>query len=200
MYIKVVSLMSRRKPYKREADLKLIADLYLRGTYQSEIAGTLGVTQQTISKDIKEIERRWAERYTDNIHTAKLAELAKTDALEITYWDAWKKSCNQKATKAVEQISNSKTQSEKKSIKQEDRNGSPAFLTGIMNCIERRCKILGLDAPVKVAGDRNNPFVVRHEQSEDLSFYTDEELIMQRTIHENANARRNKDRTGESSA
>ncbi len=31
----------------------------------------------------------------------------------------------------------------------EQRNGNPAYLSGVQWCIDRRCKLLGLDAPIK---------------------------------------------------
>jgi hypothetical protein len=34
-------------------------------------------------------------------------------------------------------------------MEKEQRDGNPAFLAGVMSCIERRCKLLGLDAPAK---------------------------------------------------
>ena len=36
-------------------------------------------------------------------------------------------------------------------IEKETMLGNPAYLAGVMSCIERRCKILGLDAPTKIA-------------------------------------------------
>ena len=38
-------------------------------------------------------------------------------------------------------------------IEREMLLGVPAYLAGVMSCIDRRCKILGLDAPVAVTVD-----------------------------------------------
>lgn len=38
----------------------------------------------------------------------------------------------------------------RKSTRVEQRDGNPRWLTVVMQCIERRCKLLGLDAPVRM--------------------------------------------------
>ena len=141
--------MARRSALQREKDLERTAELYLRGVYQTDIAAQLGVTQQTVSKDIKALQTRWQESALTNIDEMKSRELARIDELERTYWAEWEASKEERSsttTKAVEHIGN-KSQRNEATIRKEERLGDPAYLRGVQWCIERRCAIVGIDAP-----------------------------------------------------
>jgi hypothetical protein len=58
-----------------------------------------------------------------------------SDELERTYWEAWQLSLH--------------------------RDGNPAYLEGVFRCIDRRCKLLGLDAPNRheIFGSGGSPVV-----------------------------------------
>lgn len=116
----------RRPKIQRERDLVETARLYCQGLSQAEIGERLGVSQRTISKDLREIQRRWQAACVEAISQGKARELARIDELERTYWAAWFDS-KRAAT----------------------RDGNPAYLQGVLACIEKRCKLLGLDAPVR---------------------------------------------------
>jgi hypothetical protein len=111
----------RRTPHEREAVRAHAAGLYLRGKTQTEIAQTLGVTQQQISYDLKIVRKRWEESAVREFAQRKSEELAKVDQLERTNWSGWEASW-------------------------ELNKPNPAFLRGVQWCIERRCALLGLDA------------------------------------------------------
>lgn len=109
-----------RTKAQREHDLAETARLYLRGATQAEIAAKQGVVQQQISKDLKVIQRRWQQSALVDMQAAKARELARIDHLERVYWEAWEKTSGYYA------------------------------LAGVQWCIERRCKIFGLDAVNRV--------------------------------------------------
>jgi len=113
-----------------ENDRSATASMVLSGMGHAEIAAKLGVSRQQIVYDMKVIRQRWQDNTTMDLTDAKSQELARIDQLERVYWDAWKLQCedNQIAT------------------------GDPALLAGILKCIERRCKLLGLDAPLQLEG------------------------------------------------
>ncbi len=69
-----------------------------------------------------------------NINEAKAKELARVDHLEREYWEAWERSVGEHRTKT---------------LKTEEINGDPRYLSGIQWCINKRCELLGLDAPSK---------------------------------------------------
>jgi len=134
-----------------------VARLYLQGKYQHEIAEVLGVCQQQVSYDLKAIQKQWQDIPSAKLDELKAKELTRIDNLERTYWEAWEKSQQPK------EITSSAKVGEKVKVgkRTEQRNGNPAYLSGVQWCIERRCKLLGLDAPTKseITGAEGGPIV-----------------------------------------
>ena len=75
-----------------ERDRRNIAKLYLSGTTQMDIAEKLKISQATVSRDLKVIEKEWSAARINDIDERKRMELAKIDNLELVYWEGWKKS------------------------------------------------------------------------------------------------------------
>lgn len=137
-----------------------IAERYLRGAYQTEIARELGIDQSQVSRDLKAIRGLWLASAIRDFDAAKAEELARVDAVERAAWAAWERSQSDKEASFEEQVddpipytdSEGKPQTttktrKKTSLRREGQSGNPAFLHIILECVERRCKILGLDAP-----------------------------------------------------
>lgn len=145
----------KRTPTQRAYDLTRITEMYLKGRRQVDIAAELGVTQQQVSYDIQEIHRRWRESDLINIGEAKQRELDRIDELERTYWNAWEKSCGERKRTKQETSADGKKEKDKgrirASVETEQLLGNPAYLAGIDSCVDKRCKVLGLYAPTKVA-------------------------------------------------
>jgi len=102
----------------------------------------LGVGQTTVSRDIKALQDQWLESSLVDFTAAKATELAKIDNLERIYYDAWERSCEDAETttkKAVEDGKKEATKTTKGQV------GDPRFLNGVQWCIDKRCKIFGLD-------------------------------------------------------
>lgn len=149
---------SRFTKEEREKLLATISEHYLSGFPQAVIAQELGVCQQQVSRYLKELRRRWVTRSEAATKELIAAELAKIDNLEREYWDAWRRSVGTHQIKTTEQRTGGDGKGGKglkarnglkASVKTEDLVGAPEFLKGIQWCIERRCKMLGLDKPVK---------------------------------------------------
>ena len=153
----------KRTAFQRENDYERITTFYLRGWRQVDIAAELGLSQGQISQDLKTIQKRWRTDTAINLDEAKQKELARLDELEREFWQAWETSKGER-TKARQEKNVSGT-TVKASMEKEQRDGNPAFLQGVLNCIQKRCDILGLDAP-----KRNNNLEV------DLSKLTDDQL------------------------
>ena len=154
---------NKRTTFQREQDYIEIARRYAKAEPQAAIAKDLGVTQQQISEDIKAILGRWRKVYLGAVNDKIASELAKINDLERTHWQACEDS------KTVKEVTNTgKTTGKdgdrlKAELRKEDRDGNPAFLAGVMACIDRRIKLLGLDAPEKHehAGKDGGEIVVR---------------------------------------
>ena len=130
-----------------------MADLYLKGWIQADIAEEIGMSQQTVSNDIKALQQDWLNSALVDFNEAKSQELAKIDRLEREYWQAWERSCEDAETvteKARASRGAEKPDSVEKTKQAKGQAGDPRFLNGIQWCIERRCKILGIDAPKRI--------------------------------------------------
>jgi len=116
----------KRTRDQRERDLATVAKLYCEGWLQVDIGVKLGVSQSQISYDLRIIRGRWQRSAIRDFDAHRAEELAKIDNLEVEYWKSWE------------------------SVGSTDRI-APQYLAGVMTCIDRRCKLLGIDAPLKVA-------------------------------------------------
>lgn len=171
----------RRSTAQRENDLAIIAERYLRGYRQQDIADELDLTQPTVSNDLKTLYERWRESSLMDIDEAKARELARIDELERTYWLEWeasKKTKEVKTTKKTQgkpdQQGNPTTEKAEASVRKEERFGDPRYLAGVQWCIQRRCAILGIDAPSKNehTGAGGGAIEHKHEHSIDAEQYT----------------------------
>lgn len=135
----------KRTPAQIRSDRVSIAKYYLEGRFQHEIADVLNLSQQQVSYDIKAIQQYWQEKYEYQLDELRSQELARIDHLERTYWNAWEKS------QMPKDITTTGKDGDRVRVakRSEQRNGNPAYLSGVQWCIDRRCKLLGLDAPIK---------------------------------------------------
>lgn len=131
-----------------------IATRYLRGETQAGIAADLGIDQATVSRDLVAVRAAWLASSVRDFDTAVAQELAKIDEIESEYWQAWERSKMPKEATLTEKVEGKDSRSRAR-VQREHRDGNPAYLDGVLKCIERRCKLLGLDAPER--------FVIRWE-------------------------------------
>jgi hypothetical protein len=137
----------RRDAAQVARDRKRIADLYLKGWLQVDIADEIGVDTSTVSRDLKAIRGEWLQSTLMDFNEARAHELAAIDNLEITYWQAWQRSTENKEVEASKVIEGKDGQRMEAQTRSEGQAGDPRFLQGVQWCIERRCKLLGLDEP-----------------------------------------------------
>ena len=123
-----------------------VAAMYLRGQSQAAIGELLDCDQATVSRDLTELRKEWLDRSINHVDQKKAIELAKIDRLEVTYWEAWERS--QKDAETIIDESGGKF-GPKTITRREGQSGNPAFLAGVLSCINKRCELLGLDAPKK---------------------------------------------------
>src|SRR2546430_1346842 len=115
----------KRLPAQRDSDRIIIERMYLSGKSQAEIGETIGLSQQMIAYEVNKLRASWRTSQIRNWDEARNIELAKLDALEQTFWEAWRESAS------------------------DGRGGASAYLDGVLRCIDRRIRLLGLDAPTK---------------------------------------------------
>jgi predicted transcriptional regulator len=132
------------------------ARLSLRGLSQAKIARRLGCSQSTVSRDLEAVRAAWLADATLAMDAIKAKELAKLDELEATYWRAWERSVGEHTKTTV----TDKATGAETSTTTEDLCGDPRYLAGVERCVERRCKIPGLDAPKRFDGSLTVPVKV----------------------------------------
>lgn len=123
-----------------------IGAMYLSGKYQSEIAQIIGVTQQQVSADLAALRKIWQASAMRDFDAAKAEELEKIDRAEREYWLGWERS-QEDAVVSLAEVKTGDKPGRKRSRRREGQCGDPRFLDGVLRCVERRCAILGLDAP-----------------------------------------------------
>lgn len=139
-----------RRKADREAALDKLSRLYLTGRSQRKCAELLGVAPSTICKDLATLQARWQASALENIDAAKARELARIDAMERAYWDAWRRSCRDKESETAEKTTGGDGERTKAGKRREGQAGNPAFLAGVQWCVEQRCKLIGLEAPKRL--------------------------------------------------
>lgn len=146
----------KRTEFQKVSDRRVIAERYLRGDRQSDIARDLNLSQQQVSYDIRLIHDAWLRDTISNFNILKARELAKVDHLECEAWRAWEcelpesnKTETRKRNVKTKRESKESAEARKLIIKLKARD--PRYLQIVGDCIDRRRKILGIDAPTKIA-------------------------------------------------
>lgn len=158
----------KRSKEQREADLNLLADLYVKQVSQMEIAKRLGISQGQVSNDLKKLLKRWEESRTYDIDRYKREQLHKIDMIEQEMWECWERSKHTPKTIITKSKSGEighvfnpatarkETQQNEKywkagSTEEMPVGGDMQYMNGIQWCVQERIKILGIYAPKKVA-------------------------------------------------
>lgn len=154
--------MAKRKPGERqhtnkkgvEERRRTVARLLVKSVPQYEIARICGVSSTQISRDIKHIRKEWKESRLEDTDEYVSQELAKIAVIEEEAWKAWEKSCEKVVSTRVVKEAPSKQYPDgkmSKQVQEQERHGDKAMLDIVLNCIEKRCKLLGIEKPIKIA-------------------------------------------------
>ena len=163
-----------RTKAERETHLGKVAALYSQGVRQYKIAEQLGVDPSMITYDMRILRKRWAKASTGKIDKWKASELEKLNHLESTYWQAWLDSCDDAVKVSKQKSVGAEVVTNRQEVSKP--GGDPRYLAGVQWCVERRAKLLGLDAPEEhtvFAVDivpkyvRINPVAAEHNDSDD---------------------------------
>lgn len=127
-----------------------VARRYLRGETQVAIGRALEVDHGTISRDLAAIRAEWLASSLRDFDAARAQELARIDEVERAAWIGWTKS--QESAETLEAVVDGDRRRSRKTSK--GQAGDPRFLKVVIDCVNRRCAILGLDAEkrLKVTG------------------------------------------------
>lgn len=143
-------------PDEREEHLVKVAEMLKQGMTYRRIAAERGCSFQNIARDVGIIRARWRKEMVEDFDELQQAELGRLDWLEEQAIIGWERSLAE-AQKVVERLPRTATEIEESDggfVTERARltqYGDPRFLEQIRKYSEDRRKILGLDAPVKVA-------------------------------------------------
>jgi len=158
-----------------------VAELYLSGKTQQQIAADVGVSQMTVSTDFAALRKAWLASSLRDFDAMKAEELARLALLEREAWEAWHRSKDDAVTTHTvtalapqEECVVKRHSKEGKrplipvAVKEETtasgQAGDPRYLVSVLRCIEARLKMLGcLDGPT----DRANAAVLNWDMLAD---------------------------------
>jgi hypothetical protein len=139
----------RKKGVEMLAQEAEVIEYYLRKWPQRKIATQLGIHPNQVARHIASAKQRWLTSIVHNFDQLRNEELSKIDLLEQTYWQAYEDSKTPlKTTLEIQRLRDAGTETTTA-----ESHGDSRFLQGVERCIERRCKLLGLDAPTKIEQD-----------------------------------------------
>lgn len=159
---------------QREADLVRLEEMYRAGHTQRQMGEALGVTHQQVAYDIKKLHTVWRESAIRDFDAAKAAEIALVDQVELEAMRGWLRSCEdaegttRDRSDKSSKIPKGKTKGKAKADPSETtlrvvqtskgQSGDPNFLRVMLECSDKRSKLLGLYAtPEQIAARDNAP-------------------------------------------
>ena len=162
---------NKRSEEQRDYDIAFCSDLFLRGYTYRDIVAALNadlkkrgiaytISLAMVYYDLQQCLIEWKRERLDNIDDYVTQELQKLDKMEVELWEAWE---NSKTGKRREK---NRTSAKPRKVLTEDEKtadwygynektnetsaGNPRFLDLLLNVQQRRAKMLGYDAPVKI--------------------------------------------------
>lgn len=162
--------LCKRTKDQRELDLVFCSNLFLRGYTYREISERLNeenarrgvgytITKQMVYWDMQQLLIEWKRERMENIDDYVTQELRKLDKMEVELWEAWERSKTGKLREKNRQNANLRKELEDgdnpeyygyEETTTEASAGNPRFLDLLLNVQQRRAKMLGFDAPIKV--------------------------------------------------
>ena len=161
---------NKRSEEQSNYDVRFCADLFLRGYSYREIADALNrdlsargvgytISFQMVYYDLQQCLIEWKRERLETIDEYVTQELRKLDKMEVELWEAWERSKtgklreknrqNAKPRKVLEDGDNPEYYGYEETTT-ETSAGNPRFLDLLLNVQQRRAKMLGFDAPVKI--------------------------------------------------
>lgn len=155
---------NKRSNEQKELDIVICTRYFLQGYTYRQIADKLNIEIKargnnytidfrTVYRDLQKVLIEWKKEHADDMDAYVRKEVQKLDLMECELWQAWEKS---KTGKFREKVAKRPSRDELKDsydtneTTTETSAGNPRFLQLILEVMQRRAKLLGFDAPVKV--------------------------------------------------
>lgn len=132
-------------PENKQAEIEQrrarVAAMYCEGKTLRQIGQAEEVHFGTVWRDLEHIRQEWRASSIRDFDSHIAAELAKIDLVEYEATAAWERS----QRNAVTRTQGKSVMGEVDVTKTTGQAGEPRFLAIILDCVGRRCKLLGLD-------------------------------------------------------
>lgn len=144
-----------RTPEEKAADEARIAQLRARRMNFRQIAEVMNadparpfpISFQTVQKDAARIAKRWLANAEELIAQHKADMLAELDEVCREAWQAWEKSKAAKVKRSTDKAGAGDATVTRMSVSTEDQTGDPALLRVLLDAMEKRAKLLGIEMP-----------------------------------------------------
>lgn len=141
---------NRRSGTERAIQLFDSVRLYLRGMDIPQIAALHQVSVSTVAQEIKLAKTTWREQAYMSFDERLSEELAKIAEVEAAAWIGWEDSRQDKVVEITETTRAADGSKTKVVTRREGQSGNPTFLQTALAAQDRRAKLLGLEAPIKI--------------------------------------------------
>lgn len=147
----------KRNRVQRASHRQKIAELRLTGHTVHQIVRMSKLSKSTVQREFRALAADWLEAAAIATDEHRAVELARLEQIEREAFAEWERSKLDYAKEFTESVKGMCEQAgfetKPKVVKRETggRIGDARFLQIILNAQERRAKLLGLDAPTKVA-------------------------------------------------
>lgn len=164
---------NKRSEHQKLADRVFIADKRIQGWDYRRIAvalnkereGLYTLSHQTVNTDMKSVEKEWLARLEADARAIIARQAASLDRMEDELWSEWERSKVQRRRATVEithgpavpEGQDPSPDRRKSTVLTEDAFGDPRFMELLLRVQERRAKLLGLNAPIKISGPNGEP-------------------------------------------
>lgn len=130
-----------------------IAAMRLRHVKTADIAAALGISDATVKRELRKVEAEWLAASQEAIDQIKARELQKLDMLEAEALSQWERSKKDYQKRVVEDrpAAGKGNPGRFAKIETGEQTGDPRYLQVLLQIQDRRAKLIGADAPQKIA-------------------------------------------------
>ncbi|NWJ46928.1 MAG: helix-turn-helix domain-containing protein [Chloroflexi bacterium] len=131
-----------------------IGELYIKGWSQARIAAELGVSQATVSREIRRISTEWQQKYLGDFDAMVRKQLIEIDNVIAEAYAAWERSQQKHASQTRQLLGETGSEASGRlqqfgmlKITVSDEVGDVAFLQLIRDMLAQKAKLLDLNLP-----------------------------------------------------
>jgi len=148
---------STRTPEQKQVDGLEMVRLFGQGKTQHQIAAELSadrpykISRKMVSDDLGEIIEKWKDQLVAKLHQIRFQEIARLNRMEEELWKDYEGSGGEVQTTRQRKRIGKNGETNEAEVTTRRRVRNPIIMQTILQICERRSKLLGLDAPTKIA-------------------------------------------------